>query len=154
MRDWELGYRCKQNLSTRHLIGVFLDSFPGFLERIPYPDFALEMGADQFLGTPPKHHDLQQILISIEPRPQPETGDGLALKDDLIVVGLRGFAGKTAVNCYRTVVRQRCEQLFRHWPSNRIKGQVGVNLMAGIMELSVKIYITAVQNGRCPLRFE
>jgi hypothetical protein len=63
MRDWELGYRCEQNLSTRHLIGVFLDSFPGFLVRVPCPDFALEIGVDQLLGAPPKHKDLQQILI-------------------------------------------------------------------------------------------
>ena len=96
MSDRELGCRFEQYLSTRHLIGVFLDSFPGFLERIPCPDFALQIAADQFLGAPPKHKDLQQILIRIEPGPQPETGYGLALKDDRVDVGLWRFVGKTA----------------------------------------------------------
>ena len=91
MRDWESGLWCEQNLSTRHLMGVFLDGFPGFLERILYPDFAFEIGADQFLGAPPKRKDLKQILIGIEPGPQPETGYGLALKDDRVDVGLRRF---------------------------------------------------------------
>ena len=72
-------------------MGVFLDSFPGFLEWISCPDFALEIGADQFLGTPPKRKDLKQILIRIEPGPQPETGYGFALKDDLVDVGLWRF---------------------------------------------------------------
>ena len=154
MSDWELGYRCEQNLSTRHLIGVFLDSIPRFLERIPCPDFALEIGADQFLGAPPQHKDLKQILIRIEPGPQPETGYALALKDDLIDVSLWRFVGKTAVYCYGAVFRKCFEQLPRHRSCNRIKGKVGVILMAGIMELSVKIHITAIQDDSCTLRFE
>ena len=144
MSDWELGLRGEQNLSTRHLIGVFLDSNPRFLERIPCPDFALEIGADQLLGAPPKHHDLQQILIRIEPGPQPETGYGFAMKDDLVNMGLWSFVRKTAINRYGAVFRQCFEQLSRHRSSNRIKGQVGVILMAGIVELSIKIHITAV----------
>ena len=150
----ELGCRFEQNLSTRHLIGVFLDSFPGFLEWIPCPDFALEIGADQFLGAPPKHKDLQQILIRIEPGPQPKTGYGLALKDDLVDVGLWRFVGKTAINRYGAVFRQCFEQLPRHRSRNRIKSKVGVILMAGIMELSVKIHIIAIQDDSCTLRFE
>ena len=63
MSDRELGLRFEQYLAARHLMGVILDSFPSFLERIPGPDFALEIGADQLLGTTPKHHDLKQILI-------------------------------------------------------------------------------------------
>ena len=100
-----LGYRCEQHFSTCHLIGVFLDSFPGFLERIPCPNFALEIGSDQFLGASPKHKDLQQILIRIEPGPQPETGHGLALEDDLVNVGLWRFVRKTAINRYGAVFR-------------------------------------------------
>ena len=83
-----LGNRCEQNLSTRHMIGVLLGSFPGFLERIPYADVTLKIGADQFLGTPPKHKDLQQILSGIEPGPQPETSYGFAFKNDLVNVRL------------------------------------------------------------------
>lgn len=154
MSHWELGCRCEQNLSARHLIGVFLDSFPGFLERILCPDFALEIGADQFLGAPPKHKDLQQILIRIEPGPQPETGYGLAMKDDLVNMGLWRFVGKTAINRYGAVFRQCFEQLPRHRSGNRIKGQVGVILMAGIMELTGKIHIAAIQDDSCTLRFE
>ena len=33
------------------MIGVFLDGFPGFRERIPCPDFALEIGGDQLLAS-------------------------------------------------------------------------------------------------------
>ena len=105
MRDRESGCRFEQYLSTRHLIGVFLDSVPRFLERILCPDFALEIAADQILGAPPKHQDLQQILIRIEPGPQPETGYGLALKDDLVDAGLWRFVGKTAINRYDAVFR-------------------------------------------------
>ena len=148
---WELGYRCEQNLSTRHLIGVFLDSFPGFLERIPCPDFALEMAGNQFLGAPPKLKDLKQILIRIEPGSQPETSYALALKDDLVDAGLWRLVGKTAVNRYGAVFRQCFEQLPRHRSRNRIKGKVGVILMAGIMELSIKIHIAAIQDNSCTL---
>lgn len=106
MSDWESGCRSEQNLSTGHLIGIFLDSVPRFLERILCPDFALEIGADQFLGTPPQQKNLKQILIGREPGSQPETGYALALKDDRVDACLWRFVGKTAVNCDGAVFRQ------------------------------------------------